>query len=730
MKKTILVSAILFAFSSAVSAQELNSGEIQSALDAGTYEVNGQVGLTSTGTIFGNNLQTGESIQINFAENAKLSLESASNSVVSAQNGLINFALGESGNLEITSNSNSQTYTGMLIGNVNIKGGNQSQLSLITTGNDIPLADGHWGGLVDIEVDTLYISSGNDRAIARQNGKESTKIVARDITIEGRVQQGGGGSLEIRGFDTLNIDGKSKNALTMASGSMTISGSEVGKVFLTNNGESSLIEMYPDTTGEATINATEITLESKGEKSLGIEGGNGTLLINADKIDITAQTAVSMESANVSLNGTKELNITGDIIGTGGTLGIASEKTTVNGEINVAGETRLNGELVFNGNDATISNLTGDKATFTITKTDQDVSITNNNKALTLAATGDVNDEVGLDALKEIQLKGTKDGVQIIAHEGMYAQETTAVLDENGNMTNIVTKENSVMSNVLDLASATTLSLNRILMNDVRKRMGDLRSSEGTHGVWARYDGGSLSGSNGLENDFTTIQIGADTILGADVPRLGVAFAYTTSDGDMKRGDTEMDAYSLALYATKFYESGMFYDVIGRVAKADTDVTVDGYKKGSMDNLAVSLSGEFGWRFDVTDSFYVEPQTELTYTYIDSDKLTLSSGHEYKIDSLDSLVGRVGFAAGFKCPSNYGDVYVRASAVHEFLGDATVHGGDVIHEVDGEDTWVEFGLGANFNINRSTYVYADIERTEGAAIDEDWRANIGVRYSF
>lgn len=256
MKKTILVSAILFAFSSAVSAQELNSGEIQSALDAGTYEVNGQVGLTSTGTIVGNNLQTGESIQINFAENAKLSLKSASNSVVSAQNGLINFALGESGNLEITSNSNSQTYTGMLIGNVNIKGGNQSQLSLITTGNDIPLADGHWGGLVDIEVDTLYISSGNDRAIARQNDKESTKIVAREITIEGRVQQGGGGSLEIRGFDTLNIDGKSKNALTMASGSMTISGSEVGKVFLTNNGESSLIEMYPDTTGEATINAT------------------------------------------------------------------------------------------------------------------------------------------------------------------------------------------------------------------------------------------------------------------------------------------------------------------------------------------------------------------------------------------------------------------------------------------------------------------------------------------
>ena len=132
MKKSILVSAILFAFGSAVSAQELNSGEIQSALDAGTYKVNAQVDLTSPGTIVGNNLQKGESIQINFAENAKLSLKSDSNSVVSAREGVIDFALGESGILEITSNSNSQSYSGMLIGNVNIKGGDQSQLSMIS----------------------------------------------------------------------------------------------------------------------------------------------------------------------------------------------------------------------------------------------------------------------------------------------------------------------------------------------------------------------------------------------------------------------------------------------------------------------------------------------------------------------------------------------------------------------------------------------------------------------
>ena len=148
-----------------------------------------------------------------------------------------------------------------------------------------------------------------------------------------------------------------------------------------------------------------------------------------------------------------------------------------------------------------------------------------------------------------------------------------------------------------------------------------------------------------------------------------------------------------------------------------------------MDNVALSLSGEFGWRFDLNEQFYVEPQAELTYTYVNADKLDLS-GSVYEFDSVDSLLGRVGFATGFKCPYNFGDMYVRASLVHEFLGDATVRGGSVLHEVDGKDTWVEYGIGVNFNVNENTYVYADIERTEGAKLEEDWRANVGVRFAF
>ncbi len=336
------------------------------------------------------------------------------------------------------------------------------------------------------------------------------------------------------------------------------------------------------------------------------------------------------------------------------------------------------------------------------------------------------SDDINADQAATIL--GAVDGIETTAtvKEGFENGEISVGADGTTKVT-----ANTFMTNALDLATAAPLAINRLLMNDVRKRLGDLRSAEGTHGVWARYDGGRLSGAMGLENDFHTLQAGIDTVPTADAARFGVALSYTKSDADMKRGGAEMDAFGLAVYGTKFYDNGLFVDVIGRLAKADTDLTIDGKVKGSMDNLAVSLSGEAGWRFNMTERHYVEPQVEVTYTRVDNGSLQLDNGKTYEFDSVDSVIGRAGFAAGFTCPNKMGDVYVRASVVREFMGDAgiAVRNGKPI-EVNGSDTWFEYGIGANFNVNKNTYVYADIERTTGAALDEDWRANVGVRYSF
>ena len=346
---------------------------------------------------------------------------------------------------------------------------------------------------------------------------------------------------------------------------------------------------------------------------------------------------------------------------------------------------------------------------------------------ITASATGDVNDALGGDVSK---LQANLGGVTVTGmEEGSVMGAVTVGAD--GQVTQAVNAKTEALADKVTLAPQM---ITRILMNDLRKRMGDVRAGEGTHGAWARYNGGQMSG-DGVDADFHMVQVGIDTVPVADAPRFGVAFSYAQTESDDAYGTTDMDSYSLAAYATKMYDNGMFFDVIGRMATMDTDM-VNAGMKGKMDNVALSLSGELGWRFDLTDSFFIEPSVEATYTYTNADKFTMSNGGTYELEATDSLVGRAGFAAGFKCPANKGDLYVRAAVVHEFMGDMTVNSwtangaAAASLEADGKDTWFEYAIGANFNVNKNTYVYADIERTEGAAMDEDWRANVGVRFAF
>lgn len=415
----------------------------------------------------------------------------------------------------------------------------------------------------------------------------------------------------------------------------------------------------------------------------------------------------------------------------------------------VSGETTLNGGIVSDGDNASvnisknavlglggvssINKLTGTNGTMKIVDAGADVTVgVNEAKSLTLAGTSEVNDALkgNVSALAEIvtfESENAED-IALFMQEGMYEGETTGVLGADGTVKSVTTKTNTLMQSTLELASAAPLAMNRIMMSDLRKRMGDIRTDTNTNGAWARYEGGRLSGSNGLENDFNTIQVGGDTKFGDW--RVGGAFNYTTGDADYARGDAEMDAYGLSAYGLWLGEQGQFVDIVARVSKADTDMKVDGFKTGSMDSMAYSLSGEFGWRFALNDMVYVEPQVEAAYTYVDADDLDVDTA-SYKFDSVNSFIGRAGFAAGLKCPDNFGDLYFHASALHEFAGDSEITGGNGSkYKIDGGDTWFEYGIGANFNINKATYVWADVQRTSGADLDEDWRANIGVRYSF
>lgn len=390
----------------------------------------------------------------------------------------------------------------------------------------------------------------------------------------------------------------------------------------------------------------------------------------------------------------------------------------------------LSGET---GQKIDVGELTGENVEYRLGDTEADITIGKADVTnLTLHGSGNVNDAISGNVDRALTEFGVSDytgseNVVLLMDEGMYEGETSAVVGVDG-VSNVSTKTNTLMQSNLELASAAPLALNRIMLTDLRKRMGDIRSDEGNYGVWARYDGGRLSGSNGLESNFRSVHIGGDAKLGQW--RLGAGFSYTNGDVDYARGDADMDAYGLELYGMWLGESGQFVDIVARVSSADTDMQVDANKSGSMDTMAYSLSAELGWRFDLTNQFYIEPQVEAAYTYVDTDDLSIAQA-SYEFDTINSLIGRAGFAAGIQFPEKIGDLYVHASVVHEFSGDAEITGGNgSTYSIDGKDTWCEFGVGASFHLTDTTYMWADLQRTSGAVLDEDWRANVGIRYSF
>lgn len=478
---------------------------------------------------------------------------------------------------------------------------------------------------------------------------------------------------------------------------------------------------------------------------LEIDGAVATVLTDMTLVNVTAKESILGKDSTLNVHGKVEL---GDLKAKGVKISLFDAPANTP-KVQTFAE-----DVPQTGTQLNLGTLTGTGNSFYFATSDAFVNIAKNGNENTpdadkplidsITGSGSVNDDVAgdLNELASMITVGDKTGAEVLKNTDLKLEsgdvfgETTGTLNENGELEDVKTSVNMNNVRIAEFAMRTPMQIARIESNDLRKRLGDIRSSEGATGVWARYDGGRFSGGE-FENKFNKVQVGADTALAAYGSRLGLSFSYTQGDADMSGMSgisADTDAYSLAAYGMWFGEAGQFADVIGRVGTVDTDLATRTYKT-NYDQLMLSLSGEFGWRFDLTDAFYAEPSAELTYTRVDGETFK-ANGNTLGIDDYDSMVGRIGATAGLNCSQGRGGVYARFGVAHEFMGDgrftavnAAGTAADPI-EVDGKDTWVEYAVGANFNITKQTYVWADLERTSGAEVDEDWRATIGVRHAF
>lgn len=279
--------------------------------------------------------------------------------------------------------------------------------------------------------------------------------------------------------------------------------------------------------------------------------------------------------------------------------------------------------------------------------------------------------------------------------------------------------------------------------NDLLRRMGDLRGSSDEAGAWVRMYGGENKVSRGQSTNMTykAVQGGYDKATTLKNGRLFTGFAVSHLDGDASGSgiDGDINSTMFGLYGSYAGNRGHFADLIVKYGRVNSDFNTD--KNGNSydsdyGSNGFSITTEYGYRQNLKDDFYIEPQAELTYSHIGSSDYTMSlngkEGAAVYNDAFKSLIGRVGFTLGRQ--QEAGNIYAKLSLAHEFQGDIATQAsyGDVTrnYTTGGSDTWIEYGIGFNNQLSKGTNLYGEIERTTGSIVKTKWRTNLGLRYSF
>lgn len=509
-----------------------------------------------------------------------------------------------------------------------------------------------------------------------------------------------------------------------------------------------------------TVNAPT-AISTRGQSTINInQDGKGTVKMNGDiSFNYDEVTSGTVIDSTVNLNlANAESYLKGNILKNGNP---PKEKSTVK-DMNLS---LSNGATWTSTEDSFVNNLTlknggtvnlaGDAQTVDVlTKVSSDNGVVATNslgnkvkveekanhiKSLTVKGTGAMADAIAKDPSVAKKLAnvvtdestGKSAATNVTTDEGEVAGAYSGTVDANGNLSGSLAK-NSTNENISGLGVISLMTW-RQENNDLNKRLGELRDSKGQYGLWTRMSRGEAKYNDlGIKNQYNYYQLGYDARISDDWI-LGGAVSYTDGESSFRDGDGTNKHTGFAVYGSRLADDGSFIDIIAKYAHMKNEYdTYAGAGDGDYSTNGFAFSAEYGKRFKGQNDFWIEPQAELTYGRVDSANFTTAKGVHVHQDSLDSLVGRLGFALGKDVKA--GHVYVRASYLYDFKGDVNMYmdknGAADSYDHDLGGGWWEFGVGTNLNLGHDTHFYFDVERTASGEVSTPWQWNAGIRYSF
>ena len=161
--------------------------------------------------------------------------------------------------------------------------------------------------------------------------------------------------------------------------------------------------------------------------------------------------------------------------------------------------------------------------------------------------------------------------------------------------------------------------------------------------------------------------------------------------------------------------------------------------QGHYHRWSANLSTEYGFKKPLSETWSFLPQAQLQFTWLGEAQWTDTHGNRTFVDNTWSLIGRMGFDVA----REWGDAkekrfYAKASLLHEFNSHANLtmeSGGGVVAPVyrsslDTRGTWGVIGLGYTHKIKRDRVFFADVERTVGSGLSNQWSVRAGYTWSW
>ncbi|HBE2631888.1 TPA: pertactin family autotransporter, partial [Escherichia coli] len=226
-------------------------------------------------------------------------------------------------------------------------------------------------------------------------------------------------------------------------------------------------------------------------------------------------------------------------------------------------------------------------------------------------------------------------------------------------------------------------------VNNLNKRMGDLRDTQGDAGVWARIMNGTGSADGGYSDNYTHVQIGADRKHELDGVDLftGALLTYTDSNADSHAFSGKTKSVGGGLYASALFNSGAYFDLIGKYLHHDNQYTANFASLGEKDYSSHSwyAGAEVGYRYHLSEESWVEPQMELVYGSVSGKSFNWEDrgmALTMKDKDYNPLIGRTGVDVGRSFSGDDWKITARAGLGYQF--DLLANGETVLRDASGE----------------------------------------------